>query len=96
VVLSEELFRTLLAEYIRTAEDSIVRYHADAMINGLEFDRHTEETAVHVFVRGLGLAAESFLADSLGTPLIPNWNRVVAAVPDIFARLEEAVEQDNT
>ncbi|MGB9487051.1 MAG: glycosyl transferase [Terriglobia bacterium] len=96
VVLSEGLFRTLLAEYIRTAEDTIVRYHADAMLNGLEFDRHTEETAVHVFARGLRLAAESFLADSLGTPLIPNWNRVVAAVPDILARLEEAVEQDNT
>ena len=41
------------------------------------------------------LATESFRADPLGVPLIPNWNRVVAAVPDIFTRLNEAVEQDN-
>jgi len=27
--------------------------------------------------------------------LIPNWNRIVAAIPDIFRRLEEAVENDN-
>ena len=45
--------------------------------------------------RGLRLAAESFLAAPLGAPLIPNWNRVVAAMPDIFARLHEAVEIDN-
>jgi len=95
VVLSEGIFRTVQAQYIRTAEDTIVRYHADAMLNGLLFDRHAEEEAVHAFARGLRIAAESFLADPLGAPLIPNWNRVVAAVPDIFSRLDEAVEQDN-
>jgi len=95
VVLSEGLFRALQAQYIRTAEDTIVSYHADAMLNGLVFDRHAEEEAVHAFARGLRLAAESYLADPLGAPLIPNWNRVVAAVPDVFARLDEAVEADN-
>jgi glucosyl-3-phosphoglycerate synthase len=96
VLLSEELFRALQAQYIRTAEDTIVSYHADATLNGLTFDRHAEEEAVHAFARGLRLAAESYVADPLGAPLIPNWNRVVAAVPDIFARLDEAVEADNT
>jgi glucosyl-3-phosphoglycerate synthase len=95
VLLSEGLFRALQAQYIRTAEDTIVSYHADAMLNGLAFDRHAEEEAVHAFARGLRLAAESYLADPLGAPLIPNWNRVVAAVPDVFARLDEAVEADN-
>jgi glucosyl-3-phosphoglycerate synthase len=95
VVLSPGLFLALQAQYIRNAEDTIVRYHADAMLNGLAFDRHAEEEIVHAFVRGLGMAAESFLADPLGQPLIPNWNRVVAALPDIFRRLDEAVEADN-
>jgi glucosyl-3-phosphoglycerate synthase len=95
VLLSEGLFRALQAQYIRTAEDTIVNYHADAVLNGLAFDRHTEEEAVHAFAHGLRLAAESYLADPLGAPLIPNWNRVVAAVPDIFARLGEAVDADN-
>jgi glucosyl-3-phosphoglycerate synthase len=96
VVLSEGILRTLQAQYIRSAEDTVTRYYADARINGLSFDRHAEEDAVHAFARGLRLAAESFLADPLGAPLIPNWNRVVAAMPDIFARLNEAVEIDNT
>jgi len=95
VMLSGGAFRTLQAQYVRTAEDMITRYHADATINGLAFDRHGEEEVVHAFARGLRLAAESYLADPLGQPLIPNWNRIVAAVPDIFARLNEAVESDN-
>jgi glucosyl-3-phosphoglycerate synthase len=95
VVLSEGILRTLQAQYVRSAEDTITRYYADARINGLSFDRHAEEEAVHAFARALRLAAEDFLADPLGAPLIPNWNRVVAAIPDIFARLNEAVEIDN-
>jgi glucosyl-3-phosphoglycerate synthase len=96
VVLSGGTFRTLQAQYVRSAEDMITRYHADAIINGLQFDRHAEEEAVHAFSRGIRLAAESYLADPLGQPLIPNWNRVVAAIPDIFSRLTEAVESDNS
>lgn len=95
VVLSEGILRTLQAQYIRSAEDTITRYYADARINGLQFDRHAEEEAVHAFARALRLAADGFLADPLGVPLIPNWNRVVAAMPDVFKQLEEAVEIDN-
>jgi glucosyl-3-phosphoglycerate synthase len=95
VELSGGTFRTLQALYVRTAEDMITRYHADAMINGLTFDRHAEEEAVDAFAHGVRLAAEGYLADPLGQPLIPNWNRVVAAMPDIYQRLNEAVECDN-
>ena len=95
VVLSGGTFRTLQSQYVRSAEDMITRYHADAMINGLTYDRHAEEEAAQAFARGLRLAAESYLADPLGQPLIPNWNRIVAAMPDIFKRLNEAIENDN-
>jgi glucosyl-3-phosphoglycerate synthase len=76
------------------AEDTIHRYYADAMLNGLEFDRHAEEVAVATFARSLEQAAAEFLQDPLGLPLIPNWNRVVAAVPDFFDRLLNAVRED--
>ena len=95
-VLSGGAFRTLQAQYVRTAEDSLARYRADAIINGLEFDMHGEEEAVDAFAHGVRLAAESFLVDPLGAPLIPNWNRVTAAIPEIYAELEEAVELDNS
>jgi len=94
-VLSEGVFRALQAGYLRTAEDSLTRYRADAALNGLQFDIHGEEEAVHAFARAVRIAAEAFLADPLGAPLIPNWNRVTAAIPDIYAQLTAAVEQDN-
>lgn len=87
--------RTLRINYVRTAEDTIARYSADAMINGLHFDRHEEETAVETFADALKLAAEEFFADPLGAPPLPNWNRVSAALPKFLDTLKEAVEADN-
>jgi glucosyl-3-phosphoglycerate synthase len=86
---------SLLIRYRRLAEDTITGFHADAMINDLSFDRHEEETAVETFAQALKLAAEEFFADPLGIPLIPNWNRVSAALPGFLGALEEAVEADN-
>jgi glucosyl-3-phosphoglycerate synthase len=87
--------RTLRINYVRTAEDTIARYGADAMINGLHFDRHEEETAVETFAEALRLASEEFFADPLGAPPLPNWNRVSAALPTFLHALKEAVEADN-
>ncbi|MCC6366758.1 MAG: glycosyl transferase [Bryobacterales bacterium] len=95
VVLGPDHFRTLQVRYVRLAEDTINRYYADAMLNGLDFDRHAEELAVATFAVSLRQAAEEFTADPLGLPLIPNWNRVIAAFPDFFSRLEQAVHLDS-
>ena len=95
IVLDNGVFSSLLARYVRTAEDTLKRYHADALINGLSFDRHLEEIAVAAFSKGVDLARKSFLDDPLGAPLIPNWNRVIAAIPDFLGTMESAVEQDN-
>lgn len=94
-VFSAGLFRSLEAIYIRTAEDTITRYNADALIDGLYFDRHEEEVAVETFARSIRLAAEAFMEDPLGQPLIPNWNRITAALPDFLDELHEAVDADN-
>ena len=95
IVLDNGVFNSLLARYVRTAEDTLKRYHADALINGLSFDRHLEEIAVAAFSKGVDLARKSFLDDPLGAPLIPNWNRVIAAIPEFLNILEAGVEQDN-
>ncbi len=95
VVFTEAMFRALEVRYIRTAEDTISRYYADARLNGLEFDRHCEEQAVAVFARSIRSAAECYLEDPLGQPLIPNWNRVLSAVPNFCDLLLEAVYADN-
>ena len=95
VAFSEGLFRTLQVHYVRTAEDTITRYHADAAINSLSFDRHEEESAAATFSRGLKIAGQQYLEDPTGVPLIPNWNRITSAIPDFLDMLHEAVEQDS-
>lgn len=94
VEMSAGLFKTLLAKYVKTAENSVARYYADAKINGLDYDRHEEETAVDAFLQAIRIAAERFLEDPLGAPLIPNWNRVTSAFPNFFELLIEAAEED--
>lgn len=94
-VLNSGVFRTLQSLYIRTAEDTITRYQADALIDGLIFDRHAEEVAVEAFAQALRMASEAYLEDPLGQPLIPNWNRITAALPKFLDELEDAVELDN-
>jgi glucosyl-3-phosphoglycerate synthase len=95
VILSESTLKTLRASYLQAAQEAISRYETDATINGLSFDRHEERMAVEVFLEGLKLATERFLEDPLGVPMISNWSRVTAAVPDIFGQLIEAVESDH-
>ncbi|MBI2840316.1 MAG: glycosyl transferase [Acidobacteria bacterium] len=96
LVLSSGTFRTILVSYIRTAEDTITRYHADARIDDLDFDRHEEESAVAAFADAMRLAAESFMEDPFGAPLIPNWNRITAAMPGFLDRVRDAVDFDST
>jgi glucosyl-3-phosphoglycerate synthase len=95
VVFSDGLFKSLLVSYLRHAEDTIMKYEADAMINGLDFDRHEEAGAVDTFTRAIGMAAQIFMENPMSTPLIPNWSRVTSAIPDIFDMLSRAVEEDN-
>jgi glucosyl-3-phosphoglycerate synthase len=95
VVFSDGLFKSLLVTYLRQAEDTLLKYEADAMINGLDFDRHEEAKAVETFTNAIGLAAQIFMENPMSTPLIPNWNRVISAIPDIFEMLKMAVEEDS-
>jgi glucosyl-3-phosphoglycerate synthase len=95
IKLDTGLFDTLLSAYVRQAEDALRQYAADSAVNGLHFDRHEEEVAATTFVRSIRVAAQTFLEDPLGAPLIPNWNRVQSALPGFLAELNDAVRQDN-
>ena len=95
VVFSDGFFKSLSVAYLRLAEDTIMKYEADAAINGLEFDRHEEAKAVEAFTRAITLAAQTFLENPMDSPLIPNWNRVTSAIPGILDMLKKAVDEDN-
>ena len=93
--LSESLFNTLRVTYLRTAQDTIKRYHDDAALNGLFFDRHQETMMVEAFTKAIQIAGKEFLEDPLYSPLIPNWTRVTSAIPDFLNQLQEVVEEEN-
>lgn len=95
IVFSEGFFKTLVATYMRTAQDMLKRYEDDAAINGLFFDRHEESLAVETFTSGIKKAAEIITEDPLGVPLIASWDRVTSAIPEILFKIREAVEEDN-
>jgi glucosyl-3-phosphoglycerate synthase len=94
-ILSREFFNTLSSTYLRTAQEFIMKYYHDSLINGLYFDRHAEMVAVETFRECLSHACDQFLENPFEVQSMPTWNRVVAAVPDIFILLKEAVELDN-
>ena len=94
VVMQQGHFITLRSAYLRSAQDAIRHYHADALINGLEFDRHGEEHAVEGFAERVTVAGEMFQSDPSGGEAIPNWTRVLTAFPDFPHRLRAAVQAD--
>lgn len=94
VVFTTETFRSIKATYFRIALDFVETYKNDAIINGLNLDIHKEELAVEMFAKNLMVAGQEFLDKPMENPFIPSWNRVVSAVPDIYERLREAVEED--
>jgi len=95
IVFSEDMLKSLEVAYLRIAEDTMMKYEADAAINGLVYDRHGEAKAVDAFGEAIKRAARVFVENPMGTPLIPSWRRVCSAVPGIMDMIEKAVEEDN-
>jgi len=94
VVLTRAHFTTLRSAYLRAAQDAIRQYHADALINGLLYDRHGEEEAIEGFAQQVIAAGERFEEAPTGGSEIPTWSRVLAALPEFPHRLREAVKAD--
>ena len=94
-VFTAETFRSIKATYFRIALDFVETYHNDAIMNGLSHDIHAEEKAVEMFAENIMTAGQYFLDNPMETPFIPTWSRVASAMPDVFDRLLDAVEQDN-
>lgn len=92
-VLGDAEFRTLFVHYQQLAQDTVNKYYADAMLNGLEFDRHAEMTAVGAFAESLREAAAAYTENPLALPIIPNWNRVLHAIPGFFDLILDVAEE---
>lgn len=91
VIINEGSFKSLRVAYQRYAEDAVSNSFAVAVFNGLYFDRHGEEETLETFSRAVAEACVAFAEDPLGTPPLPNWERVFSALPEAGVRLTESV-----
>ena len=95
IVMSDSFFRTLLTTYLQEARIAIEKFNALSLINGLDYDRHSEIEGVEAFVEALRLAQKDFSEDPIGIPMLSAWVRIRAAMPDISERFIKCVELDN-
>jgi len=56
IVMSDSFFRTLLTTYLQESRIAIEKFNALSLINGLDYDRHSEIEGVEAFVEALRLA----------------------------------------
>ncbi len=95
ITFNSGTFRTLKATYYRIALDLVESYYADAVLNGLPFDRHSEEKCIELFSENIIRAGDTFISNPMEPPFIHNWNRVINAIPSILNDIHAAVERDN-
>ncbi|MEC9310736.1 MAG: glycosyl transferase [Pseudomonadota bacterium] len=93
-VFTTNVFRTLKATYYRSALDLLEAYYADAKMNGLSIDRHSEERSIELFAENIMRAGQFFLDNPHETPFIPTWSRVHAADPAFLRDMHAAAAQD--
>jgi glucosyl-3-phosphoglycerate synthase len=86
--VSEPFLRSLQVMYRKTAQDRVRQYHADAMCNNLDFDRHQEESTVEALSDTILTAGQKFLKNPIKSQL-PEWLRTISAMPNIREKLRE-------
>lgn len=87
--VSDAFLLSLQVTYRRYAQDRIRQYHADAICNSLDYDRHEEETSVEELSKVIALAGKRYLEHPIVAQL-PDWLRTLSAMPDAREKLREA------
>ncbi|MGP8320087.1 MAG: glucosyl-3-phosphoglycerate synthase [Methanosarcinaceae archaeon] len=91
--ISEPFLHSVRVKYKRLAQDLIRQYHADAHCNGLNYNRHMEETYVDAFSEVIMDTGKNYLKCS-SEILLPDWTRALAAMPNLRKKLRDAALKD--
>ncbi|MFO7677586.1 MAG: glucosyl-3-phosphoglycerate synthase [Thermoplasmatota archaeon] len=94
IQVSRPFLLSLRVLYQRNAQDAIRKYHADAHINGIKYDRHLEETMVEKFSQELMIAGNKYMLKPVGTRM-PDWLRTISAKKKIREELLGIVLEQN-
>jgi glucosyl-3-phosphoglycerate synthase len=91
--ISEETLLSLQVLYRRIAQEYIRKYYVDARANGFEYDRHEEETIMELFAATMMDAGKEYIREP-AREQIPDWLRVLSAVPELQVKLTEATRME--
>jgi len=94
IQVSKSFLLSLQVLYKKNAQACIRKYHADATINDIKYDRHLEETMVEKFSEELMKAGKYYMLKPVGTRL-PDWLRTMSAREDVLEELLEIVMEEN-
>lgn len=93
IEVSEPFLTSLQVAYRRLAQDKIRQYHAEAICNNFDFNRHDEEVIVDLLCNVVISGGKKYLENPIRAQL-PDWLRAIAAMPNIRERLrDEAIEK---
>jgi glucosyl-3-phosphoglycerate synthase len=92
--ISRSFLLSLRVLYHRNAQDCIRKYHADAHINAIHYDRHIEESIVEKFSHEMMVAGNKYMLKPVGTR-IPDWLRTMSARRKIREELLDIVLEQN-
>ena len=90
--ISEAFLLSLQVTYRRFAQDRIRQYHADAICNNLDYDRHEEETSVEALSDVISVAGKLYMKNPMSAQL-PDWLRTISAMSDAREQLRDAAIQ---
>jgi len=94
IEVSRPFLLSLRVLYQRNAQDTIRKYHADAHINGINYDRHLEETMVEKFSQELMIAGNKYMLKPVGSRM-PDWLRTISAKKKFREELLDIVLEQN-
>ncbi|KAF5423104.1 MAG: glucosyl-3-phosphoglycerate synthase, partial [Candidatus Methanocomedens sp.] len=91
--IDEAFLQSVNVLFKRAAQDRIRQYHADALFNGLNYSRHTEECIIEAFSKYILSAGREYIQNPADVHL-PDWKRAISAMPDIREKLKDAALND--
>jgi len=91
--ISPSFLHSIRIKYKCHGQDLISKYYADAFCNDLSYNRHDEEMNIDLFSKTIITKGKEYLEGPLDV-LLPNWVRVLSAIPDLREQFYDAAVED--
>ena len=91
--VSPSFLHSIRIKYKHHGQDLISKYYADALCNDLSYNRHDEEMNLEIFSKTIMIKGIKYLEDPTDV-LLPNWVRVISAMPDLREQFYDAAVED--